>query len=96
MSRISTYLFAFPILLVMWIWNAAAAMILWNWFVVPLGLPPLSLWWACGLLSTAFVFRMRPYKKGDPSVAWKAVTWILLRPVVALVIGWLFKLGMMS
>lgn len=31
------------------VWSGWVLSVLWGWFVVPLGLPPLALWAACGV-----------------------------------------------
>lgn len=43
--------------------KAVTFVILWNWFMVPFGLPGLSLWWALGLMTLIGIFF---YQKNDP------------------------------
>lgn len=41
-------------------------LVLWGWFIAPLGLPDLNIWWALGLMTTVGLFF---YQKNDPESA---------------------------
>lgn len=72
--------------------NGWALSILWGWFFVPvLGLPPIGITQAIGIaMVTAFLTHQYDAgnEKQDQSKVW---TYMLVRPLVALAIGWVVK-----
>jgi hypothetical protein len=57
MLALFAYIFGLAII------RAVTFLILWGWFIVPLGLPGLNVWWALGLMTTIGLFF---YQKNDP------------------------------
>lgn len=77
--------------------NAWALMTLWGWFVVPLGVTPISLWHAAGLdLMAALVFILN---RGRPAAAEESswgedIGWSIAKLIIgpfAVGIGWLIQ-----
>lgn len=70
------------------IWSAVCLVPLWGWFMVPLGVPQIGLWWAIGLGAVAALFTptMPPWKDGK---AKEHMVAILAKPPLALALGWL-------
>lgn len=80
-------LWAIPVVL----WQAYVSTILWGWFVVPFGLPILSMAWAVGLSCLLTAMKPNPYVPSKPGIG-EAVFGLLrpiLNPAVALLIGWI-------
>jgi hypothetical protein len=90
-------------------WHAFALSILWGWFAVPLGLPPVGLWHAAGLRIVygtltghgwipGAVATMEIYKRLIPEndflPKWGAILLGILSPAIAIAIGWVVHLLM--
>ena len=76
-----------PLLL---LWQGWAMSTLWGWFVVPLGLPIISVAEAAGLCLVASVLRMR--RTGNSSSdRFEAIAGSIIFPLVSVVIGWIIK-----
>ena len=70
---------------------------LWEWFVVPLGLQPVSILHAVGLcvLLDFVTYHYYDYKKSEEVGLATSLSYILIRPIVAMVIGAAVHYGMM-
>jgi hypothetical protein len=67
-------------------------MVLWNWFLVPLGLPVLTFALAVGMQIVATMLQQRgPALPEGKALANELFNFALLRPVSCLLIGWLVK-----
>jgi hypothetical protein len=75
-------LFAFALIM-----HAAVLMCLWNWFVIPLGFPKISLLHSMGItiLFDFLFYHYYDFKIESNSVT--AIKYILIRPAVAFVAG---------
>jgi hypothetical protein len=76
-----------------WLLWAYARMVLWGWFMVPFGLPPLSMLWAIGLGCVLGAFTPKwPVKtvpdEGDEAVM-RTFLFSIVGPLFLLLIGWL-------
>jgi hypothetical protein len=62
---------------------------LWEWFVVPLGLKPVSILHAIGLcvLLDFVTYHYYDYKKSEEVGLVTALTYILIRPIIAIIVG---------
>lgn len=82
-------LWAVPVVL----WQAYVSTILWGWFVVPFGLPVLSMAWAVGLSCLLTAMKPNPYvpSKKDSGIGEAAFCLLcpILNPAVGLLIGWI-------
>lgn len=82
-------------------WGAYVESILWQWFIVPLGVQPISLYQAAGI-SFLFISFMGARgldlktkdtrDKQEKAVSWFAI--IVFGPAMLLLFGWLARLGM--
>ena len=78
-------------------WYAFSIMVLWNWFLVPLGVMQIGFWNTMGLgcLIGMFTFsfaKMDREKTGkDLLTLW---TMIIIYPAIALFFGWIFQMLM--
>lgn len=76
----------------MTLWEGYALMVLWRWFLTPLGLPAVGMAHAIGialivnLLTHQASSNAFDYERVEQSIAWS-----LIAPTVALVVGWLAK-----
>lgn len=93
---------AFIMLLVIFVplalWFAFAASILWGWFLVPLGLPPIGVWHMWGISLTLGVIRPRPIfvRKDDRPYNWEEIiNAIILVPAITLGLGAAIKFWIM-
>ena len=71
-------------------WSAYVTTLLWKWFVVPLGVPPVGMIHVIGLGCLVSCFRRAPEKIGDFTEA-ESVKYLIrtfLYPTVALGIGY--------
>jgi len=71
------------------VYNAFVIWCLWSWFMVPFGLPEISVAWAVGL--SAFASSLQPVppkRKGGIS---EAMITLSLAPLVCLSVGWVAK-----
>lgn len=72
------------------LWQAWAATILWAWFAVPVfGLPVVSYWQMTGIMLT--ISAMKPRTSGQTLDNNKALGGILIGPPVMVGFGWLIK-----
>jgi hypothetical protein len=79
-----------------WLLWTYARVVLWGWFVVPFGLPPLTFWWALGLGCVLGAFTPRWPVKSVPDTGDEAVgrtfSFSIVSPLFILSIGWLVVL----
>ena len=83
-------LLAMPVILLLMAYHGVALWLLWGWFLVPLGLPPISITWAMGISCTAAMLHGTP----APAPEGKGLTHfqsMLLRPAVAVLFGYAIK-----
>lgn len=84
---------AVPFLTALVFWQAYVAAILWGWFMVPFGLPPLSMAWAIGLSCLLTALKPNPYVPGRKSDGVKENVLGILRPIFnpafSLLVGWI-------
>jgi hypothetical protein len=78
--------------------NGWAILMLWGWFVVPLGVVPIHMAWAIGLAVLMSMFGQAPpiakkSDKGDEKTS-SALMILFLRPLLAVFVGWLCHLAM--
>ena len=71
-------------------WFGYALHILWGWFLVPLGVPPISIAHAVGLGAIASIMRSpgRPTPKGERT---EALFYLAFAPLFALFVGYCAK-----
>lgn len=69
---------------------------LWEWFVVPLGLRPVSFLHAIGIciLLDFVTYHYYDYKKSEEVGLATSLSYILIRPVVAIIVGAMIHFGM--
>jgi hypothetical protein len=72
-----------------WVWASAFSLsTLWGWYLVPLGLPPVTKLTACGIILVRDVIAMKPEDKQESkSPAWFYGT-LILKPWWFLALGW--------
>ena len=82
------------------LWGGFAASVLWGWFVVPLGVPEVSMLHAVGLMLAlralvGFSGKPQPDKPEDKMVALRALGRVLavatVAPGAALAVGWVVR-----
>ena len=82
------------------LWGGFAASVLWGWFVVPLGVPEVSMLHAVGLMLAlralaGFSGKPQPDKPEDKMVALRALGRVLavatITPGLALAVGWVVR-----
>ena len=63
---------------------------LWEWFIVPLGVKPVTLIHAVGvsLLAATLTYQFYPVKRDE---LWDRLLFVYSTPIVALIFGWLIK-----
>ena len=85
------------------LWGGFAASVLWGWFVVPLGVPEVSMLHAVGLTLAlralaGFSGKPQPDKPEDKMVALRALGRVLavatITPGLALAVGWVVRVAM--
>ena len=85
------------------LWGGFAASVLWGWFVVPLGVPEVSVLHAMGLTLAlralaGFSGKPQPDKTEDKMVALRKLGHVLgvatVAPALALAVGWAIRWGM--
>lgn len=73
-------------------WNAVVLVRLWRWFIVPLGVLPLTFWTAVGVdvLFTFIIMAAQPSRKEDEELAeaWKRVLTKLFQTAFLFALGW--------
>jgi uncharacterized membrane protein YesL len=67
---------------------------LWTWFIVPLGAPTLSMWWALGISTTVNLFHPQRIETDYENKLWRKVvsqSFVinLGHPLMAVLMGWL-------
>ena len=62
--------------------------IMWGWFMVPFGLPHITVAWAIGVSVLTSLFQPTPLGKPSNSEFWFALT---VKPLLILLIGWIAK-----
>lgn len=69
---------------------------LWEWFVVPLGLRPVSILHAIGIcvLLDFVTYHYYDYKKSDEAGLKTSLMYIVIRPIIAMAIGAAVHFGM--
>jgi hypothetical protein len=69
---------------------------LWEWFVVPLGLRPVSIIHAIGIcvLLDFITYHYYDYKKSEEVGLAASLSYIIIRPIVAIIVGALVHLNM--
>lgn len=83
-------IFILPFSVVLFFLHGVALSVLWGWFLVPFGLPPIGLAWAVGLgcVSGMLVPTPPPVSKDD---AFNHQVSIFLKPIVVLCVGFVAK-----
>jgi hypothetical protein len=72
------------------LYGAFVVWVLWGWFMVPLGLPQITIAWAVGIALMGAVLQATPPPANEDDRRMHAITG-LLKPVFALAIGWVAK-----
>jgi hypothetical protein len=73
------------------LYGALVLWVLWGWFIVPLGAPQIGIAWAIGIALVANLLAPTPAPAASEKDAKQHVTTSLLKPAVALAIGWVAK-----
>lgn len=70
---------------------------LWDWFVVPLGPRPVTIIHAVGIcvLLDFVTFTYQDYKKSEEVGLATSLSYIIIRPIVAFIVGGLVHIGML-
>lgn len=72
--------------------NGFALWLLWGWFMVPLGIPPIGIAWAVGLSTVATMLLPSPSRaKSDGGEWYIPLLELLGKPALALLVGWVAK-----
>jgi hypothetical protein len=96
-SKLATYLIGVPItaaviLLPHLAIEGFVLMVLWNWFLVPLGLPALTFGLAVGVQIVMTMLQQRgPALPEGKKLLNEMFNFIIMRPLSCLVFGWLVK-----
>lgn len=67
--------------------------ILWGWFVVPLGVPPIGIAWAIGISAVSALLVPTPPSPTEDQRT-EHLAGVLAKPLIALAIGWVAKSAM--
>lgn len=70
------------------VWSGYVLTVLWGWFIVPFGLPALSISWAFGLILVVSLLRS-PARKPREDETWHVLACYTLGPLFALLFGWI-------
>jgi hypothetical protein len=71
------------------IYYAMVLVVLWGWFIVPFGLPPITISHAIGLATIVNLFR---YQETQKSENWQQdLINVMIKPLAALAIGYVVK-----
>ena len=73
--------------------NAVAMVVLWRWFMVPLGMRAIGIWHMVGIRTLAGMFIPSDYAEKERK-PWAKVLIVAMIPIFALLIGWLCKSNM--
>lgn len=71
------------------LFNGYVLLRLWAWFVVPFGLPPLTLPWAIGLSIIVSMAKGWPEGTSDPESPWFTLLKPYISATVYLALGWI-------
>jgi hypothetical protein len=96
------FLLTFVSSMILTVSRAYTAKVLWYWFAVPLGVPPIGFWHAMGLGSLVFVFSaslVKPHKaagekKSTKDLVAEFLAYALLLPSLLLGLGWFYLQAM--
>lgn len=83
-KSLGTVLFALFLIVVLGAYHAVAVMLLWGWFIVPLGLPDIGMAHSYGLILFGTMFRTPP----DPD---KKNGGAILLPAICILLGYIVK-----
>ncbi len=95
-----TFIVVLALIVACALWGGFAASVLWGWFVVPLGVPEVSVLHAMGLTLAlralaGFSGKPQPAKHEDKMVALRklgdVLAWAAVAPGAALAIGWVVR-----
>ena len=76
-------------LILVYLLHGAALYHLWGWFLVPLGLPAVSVPWGIGIgLVVSYLTHHEIPKKGEETETVALWTSAFFRPLLALAVGW--------
>lgn len=76
----------------LFLWQGLAVSILWDWYVVPFGIPSVSVTLAAGLCLLLGVIRMRANRAHASNAdRYEAMASHIILPPVAVFIGWVIK-----
>lgn len=70
------------------LFDAFALQIMWGWFVVPLGVPPVGLAHAYGVFLLWLLFKPIRVREGD---VWKSMGKRIVRTLLVLGLGWIVQ-----
>lgn len=90
MAVLLVILFVLAAMTAAYILNGWALQLLWQWFIVPFGVVPLTLPWAIGIsIVVGFLTNHITTKKNEEVDMGKVWLTVFLRPFIAVIIGWL-------
>ena len=90
MAVLALLIFGFLLIGVLAVWRAFALTYLWQWFIVPLGVPAIGLWHAAGIsIIVAYLTYENAAKDKEDGVS-TALAMGFLMPAFALFFGWLY------
>jgi hypothetical protein len=73
-------------------WDGFVLMVLWGWFLIPLGLPAIGLSHAIGLSTLiGLVTHQMPSEGPSSDRTERGLLWALVVPAISLFIGWIAK-----
>lgn len=87
-------LIAIIIYCIIWLFNSFVLLVMYKWFIVPLGLPEINYFHACGLYSFVPLFTQLESGKPEFESRYDTVTMTIaefLKPSSILIIGFLFN-----
>lgn len=84
---LATLFIAIPLMIV---WGGFALSVLWGWFIVPLGLPPIGIAMAAGLMLTVSFIRSK-CRDDDGDKNYERIIHGFAAPVFALAFGWIIS-----
>lgn len=92
-EKVGTYAIVVPLVACVIAWKTWVFTVLWGWFIVPFGLPPITLGWGIGIGLTFGAMRYStPVKRDDDTgIALRNFAFWTFGPAVALGIGFLLQ-----
>jgi protein-S-isoprenylcysteine O-methyltransferase Ste14 len=72
-------------------YGAFVAWVLWGWFVVPLGVPPISIAWVLGLSALVYMLTPTPPPPPKSQSSWLPFAKLYGEPTILLACGWIAK-----